>query len=261
MTVLARRPRVVTCTLFDGQRLRVVRHEIVGDELLRRGRIEPDLTRVLLEHLRPGMVVVDVGAQYGYFTVLSARRVWPSGTVVAFEPGRATVRLLQRNVAHLDSVQVEPVAVLDGPGTAQLKDFGAAHSAVNTVLAGARVPGPERDRLRAEVYDVPTVSLDAYARAHGLRPDVVKLDAEGAELAILVGMREVLRDAAPLVALETGDYEGMASPPTAATIDALEDAGYRALDVDGGLRPHRRQHRYGYGTLVFVPSGGLARIR
>jgi FkbM family methyltransferase len=248
----------VTRTLFDGQRLRVVRGEIVGDALRRDGIVERGLTRFLLRRLGPGSVFVDVGAHYGYFSVVVARRVWPSGSVVAFEPARGTVALLRRNTAHLDAVSVEQAAVGDHPGRASLRDHGPRRSSVNTVLAGARVPPAERRALRADVYDVPSVTLDGYAAAHGLRPDAVKLDAEGAELAVLRGMEGLLRDVRPVVALETGDYEGMASPPTSSCIDHLEARGYRAFDVDddGGLHPHRRRTTYGYGTLVFTAGGG-----
>ena len=87
---------------------------------------------------------------------------------------------------------------------------------------------------------------------HDLRPDIVKLDAEGAELAIIAGMERILRDVGPLVALETGDYDGMASPATSESIEALAAVGYRCFEYDGGLRPHRRQGRYGYGNLFFL---------
>ncbi|MGH9278887.1 MAG: FkbM family methyltransferase [Acidimicrobiales bacterium] len=249
--------RTVTCTLFDGQRLTVVRPEIVGDALCRDGRIEPALTRVLLDHLRPGDVFVDVGAQYGYFTVLAARAVGPTGRVVAFEPGRRTLPLLARNVAGRANVVVEPCAVHAGPGTAELHDFGPEYSALNTVLAGARVPAHERARLRAHTYPVPTVALDGYCATHDLHPDMVKIDAEGAETSILRGMARILREGAPLVAVEAGDYEGMASPPTAESIDLMEAMGYRCFDHDGrGMRPHERRRTYGYGNLFFLKDPG-----
>jgi hypothetical protein len=97
------------------------------------------------------------------------------------------------------------------------------------------------------------VSLDEYAVANNLRPDIVKLDAEGAELAILAGMRDLLQEARPIVALETGDYDGMAAPATAASIDVLEDAGYLCFEDAAAQKPHRRRATYGYGNLFFVP--------
>ena len=55
-------PREVTCRLFDGQHMAVVVPEIVANDLYLHGLIEPPLTQLLLDRLRPGMVFVDVGA-------------------------------------------------------------------------------------------------------------------------------------------------------------------------------------------------------
>jgi FkbM family methyltransferase len=246
-------PMEVTCQLFDGQRLRVVLPEIVGVDLYRHGLIEPPVTAMLLERLRPGMVFIDVGAHYGYFTLIANRLVQPTGRVVAFEPSTTAARLLRANVGHLPGVVVEQAAVQAKGGTAELKDFGPRHSALNTVLGAARVPARERRRLRARVYQVPAVSLDEYTAMHEIRPDIIKLDAEGAELSILTGMHELLRSAFPVLVLETGDYDGMASPATSASIDLLDGAGYRCFEYDGGFRPHRRRGAYGYGNLFFLP--------
>ena len=244
----------VTATMLDGQQIRVLVPETVGTDLVAHGQIEPDVTALLIDHLLPGMVFIDVGAHYGYFTLLASRLVAPGGAVVAFEPSRFTARLLRRNVSGVAGVVVEECAVLDGPGSVELNDFGASNSALNTVLADARVPEPERRDLTAQKYDVPSVSLDDYTGERGLRPNVVKLDAEGAELAILSGMERLLRDVRPLVVLETGDYAGMAAPPTAASLELLDDAGYDAFEyVGGALQAHRRRTTYGYDNLFFTP--------
>src|SRR5262249_22803481 len=247
-------PTEVTCHLFDGQQLRVALPELVAVDLYRHGLIEPPVTAMLLDRLRPGMVFFDVGAQYGYFTVLASRLGRPTSTVVAFEPSRSAARLLRETVSHLDRVVVEQVAVQAETGTAVLSDFGPRHSALNTVLDNARVPARERRRLSRSMYEVPAVSLDDYSAMHNLRPAIVKLVAEGAELVIVSGMCDVLRSASPLVVLETGDYEGMASPATSECIELLETMGYRPFEYDKGLRPHDRRESYGYGNLFFSPS-------
>ena len=155
--------------------------------------------------------------------------------------------------------QSEDVALGEEEGVVALRDYGPRHSALNTVLGGARVPPDERDRLRGQTYDVAVTSLDAYAERTGLVPDVVKLDAEGAELAILRGMAGLLATAAPKLVLETGDYDDMDSPATAASIELLEGHGYRAYeDVDGTLQPHRPRDRYAYGNLFFVKDAPRA---
>ena len=234
--------------------MRVLVPEIVGTALSRDGYIEAPLTEVLLERLRPGMVFVDVGAHYGYHTLVASRLVGPDGRVFAFEPARRAFELLQRNVVGLGNVEVVNAAVHSSCGAGDLHDFGPGHSALSTLFATARVPDEERRTLTATTYPVRCTTLDDHLGAAGVVPDVVKLDAEGSERAILEGMRGLLRHGRPLIALETGDYDGMASPETAASIDFLESFGYRPFEYAGGgaLRPHRRQARYGYDNLFFV---------
>jgi FkbM family methyltransferase len=245
----------VTATMFTGQRLRVALPEIVGTQIYLEGVIEPTVSRVMIEVLRPGMVCFDVGAQYGYHSLLAALLVGAEGSTVAFEPARRTARLLQRNCRGVSGTILEPLAVGAASGSIEFHDFGERHSAVNTTLPTARVPAAERATLRASRYDVRMTSIDEYVDATGLVPDFVKIDAEGSEHAIVCGMRRLLGRASPVLSVETGDYDGMDAPPTAATIRALADLGYQSFDYEGALRPHRPRPRYGYGNLFFAKVG------
>jgi FkbM family methyltransferase len=245
-------PTEVKCSLFTGQQIRVVIPEIVGTEIYRHGYIEADLTRVLIGNLRPGMVFVDVGAHYGYHSLIASKMVEPGGVVVALEPSRKTFDLLQRNVDGRGNVRAIQAAAGAGLATVSLHDYGSRHSALNTVLDGPRVPPAERRRLRGVSYLVHCVTLDQVLAAEALAPDIVKLDAEGSELSILRGMRRLLTECKPLIALETGDYSGMAGPRTAACIDFLEHIGYRCFEYADGLHPHRRRPTYDYGNLYFL---------
>jgi FkbM family methyltransferase len=248
-------PATVTCEIFTGQAMRVVLPEIVGTELWRRGYIEASLTRVLAETLRPGMTFVDVGAHYGYHSLVASLIVGPTGAVFALEPSRSVLPLLTANTGGAGNVTVDGVAASDRNGTAELRDFGRRHSALSTLFPTARVPPRERRRLQPQVYSVPCTTLDDHLAAAGAHGDFVKIDAEGSELDILRGMRRVLREDAPVVALETGDYDGMPSPDTASCIEFLEDLGYECFEYTGGLRPHRRRRRYGYDNLYFIRGG------
>ena len=64
------------------------------------GRYEPQETAILRELLKPGMTFVDVGANWGYFTLVGAHLVGPSGRVISLEPEPRLFRLLVSNVAR-----------------------------------------------------------------------------------------------------------------------------------------------------------------
>src|SRR5262245_356165 len=97
--------------MFTGQRVQVVLPEVVATQIYLYGCIEPSISHVMLEHLRPGMVCFDVGAQYGYHSLVASLLVGPSGSVVAFEPSRHAYGLLRQNLGPVQHAVAECCAV------------------------------------------------------------------------------------------------------------------------------------------------------
>lgn len=162
------------------------------------GLEEPLVQRALRAHLRPGQTFYDLGANVGFFTLLGARRVGPSGRVYAFEPLPEAAAQLRANVARNGFAHVEVVeaAASDRAGTATLL-VGAASQVAK--LEGA--PGPLG--VPARSVQVPVVALDALVESGAIAPpDFVKIDVEGAETAALRGMEQTLRRHRPGVLCE-----------------------------------------------------------
>ena len=116
---------------------------------------------------------------------------------------------------------------------------------------------------RAEVHEhrieVPAVTIDGFVARTGVKPDVLKIDAEGAELEILMGMERTLAEIRPTLTLEMGDIEGTSGMiPSRKAVDHLLARGYRAMEWSssrngGGLVEHRALEHYPYTNLIFVP--------
>jgi FkbM family methyltransferase len=163
------------------------------------GRYEPDNTIVLLSYLRPDSVVVDVGANLGFFTLQLARRL-RSGHVHAFEPHPSLGELLGRTV-HVngvrDRVTIHSFCLSDRDGPIKMY-FPQGH------LGGGRiVPGKtsESAQHRQEAFmDSERKTLDGVLPA-GTAVDLVKIDVEGHELSVLRGMRRVIDDSPHMVLL------------------------------------------------------------
>jgi FkbM family methyltransferase len=157
--------------------------------LLRHGpaAIEPGVRVVLRDHLKPGAVVVDAGANIGIHSIIMASAVGSKGRVVCFEPLPHLANALKRTL-HLngfgDRVWVQQSALSDATGEATL--YRAAHGPMSSLYA---LP----EGIEAEPILVRVVTLDE-CFAPGARVDFVKMDVEGAEPRVWRGMRRILEE-------------------------------------------------------------------
>ena len=156
----------------------------------RSGMYEPEVTQLFAHLLRAGMTVIDVGANIGYYTVICASLVGKGGRVYSFEPDPWMFGHLRSNVlaTGLNNVRLHQEAVADQTTHASfVRDrFGTeGHLAAPTGEAGEIV--------------VATRSIDSViAQDEWPIVDIIKVDAEGAELAVLNGMGGVSRRNADL---------------------------------------------------------------
>ena len=169
----------------------------VARALRNKGRYEKDWTAWMRANIGTGLNVVDVGANLGYYTVLLASLVGPTGRVTACEPDPGNAALLRRSVTEnqFAHVQVVEAAVTESDGRATLYQDPAWHGVHSLARENCVNAGDGR-------VDVATVSLDSLMR-HGIADvDFVKIDAQGAESAIMRGARLLLRQAHARVLME-----------------------------------------------------------
>jgi FkbM family methyltransferase len=147
---------------------------------------EADLIRLLDAHVKPGMTVVDVGANVGFLTVVLAQLVGDEGHVHAFEPLPETLEILRANVwrHRAANVTVHPQAVSDRDGTVHVAPDPKGRSGAALAEHG---------------FEVQAVTLDGALA--GARVDVLKVDVEGAEPLVLAGAQRVLAASPDLLAV------------------------------------------------------------
>lgn len=164
------------------------------------GMYEPHVTRLIGEILQPGDVFYDVGANAGYFTLVAAHGVGPQGQVIAFEPVPFNAQVIQKQIAlnRLEGIcRVEAAAISSQAGSVSLviPDRNA-----NAHLSNVIAPHLDAGGARVEVK---TITLDQYV-AGTIRPRLVKMDVEGAELMALQGAGELLSSPnAPVLLVST----------------------------------------------------------
>lgn len=165
-----------------------------------RGVFEPSETRFVESVVKAGDVVVDIGANIGYFTMVTAHRVGPSGHIYAFEPVDSNFDLLTRSVRENrfeQWVTAERAAISDVAGDQMLvlgKD--RANSGGGHLVASGDTGGDNPHDL----IHIKTVVLDDYPLKRPVR--FVKIDVEGAELLALRGAARVLAEDRPTILSE-----------------------------------------------------------
>ncbi|MBF2009304.1 MAG: FkbM family methyltransferase [Chlorogloeopsis fritschii C42_A2020_084] len=148
--------------------------------------------------IKPGMTVIDVGANVGVYTFSAALKVGSQGRVLAVEPFSGCVRCLQETcrINQLPWVKVCAGAASDRNGTIKL----LLHSAneLNQVIAGEAIDMP-----LGSFEEVPCFTLDSLIEQENIeKVDFLKIDAEGHEMAVLAGSQKLIAQFAPVILYE-----------------------------------------------------------
>jgi FkbM family methyltransferase len=182
------------------------------------GTWEPEVLHAVMVTLKPGMTVIDVGAHIGYYALLFAKCVGPSGRVVAFEPLPVNFELLKKNIQLNGLTYVE---------TFSQAVFSRNEEIILTVPddlphSGDASVYPARGTKQ---FRVPAIALDAFCDSAGFRPDILKLDVEGAEYDVLIGAERTIDRYRPKLLIELHHFDGnLAAHPVP---DLLAGWGYR----------------------------------
>lgn len=213
--------------------------------------------RLLSQLIQSGWIALDIGAHYGLYTLLIARKVSPDGLVIAFEP---SPRELKQLLMHLwinrcHNVQVEAFALGDTEGEAEffLYDITSRNSL-----------RPQPWTLSQRIK-VPVITLDTFLELQGIkRVDFIKMDTEGAELSILQGMQRLLeRRPRPIIVSELSDSVTEAwGYPAKAIYEFLAERGFHwfSINLQGTLFPCPVKSEF-KENLVAVPKERLPEIQ
>lgn len=189
-------------------------------------RVDPDYRHLawnaeeyaaLKQYAREGAIMLDIGANVGAYTLLFAGWAGETGHVFAFEPAAASRAGLQRHLSlngMSARVTVRPEAIGDRTGPVPFIDAGTHGD--NRVVPAAT----------GQTTQVPSVSIDEFCEAHGLAPDVIKIDIEGAELAALRGARRTIARRGPALALFVELHPAI-WPSVGVTLADIKDELYR----------------------------------
>jgi FkbM family methyltransferase len=185
--------------------------------------------------LQPGMTYFDVGANIGFYSIFAAKRVGPSGHVVAFEPQQDTFQRMLENISlnNLHNIQPYNIAIANKTGILSLHRLDDSSKSFTS----------ESDATSDSSDTVESTTLDHLFHQNKIaKPDYVKIDVEGFELNVLLGMKEILQN----------------SPPTIIQLE-LYEAFLMRNDASIGL-VESLARQYGYGFYLLDPLQNKLRV-
>lgn len=184
---------------------------------------EPDLFRFLKQNLRAGDTFWDCGAHFGLFSVVASRLVGPTGLVLAFEPAPSVREVLAKVVSmnKVFNVIVRPEALSDRTGQTVFYATDSEASNANSLIKQAR---------HSRGITIHTSTIDDIASKLSVRADLMKIDVEGAEFALLKGARGVIEAYKPILFLSLHPEAIANSGATLGEVfDLLEEFRYRVM--------------------------------
>ena len=172
------------------------------DEALRRVYIDSQdsLSRALHQFLTKGDVFLDIGANIGLYSLIAASKVFPEGTVYAFEPDPINFRFLKRNVELNkcgDVISSQQIALGEEANPSGVTFYVSPISGGGGEESSLIASGPN-----THAVTVPLDTLDNFCFQQKISPRFIKIDTEGAELPIIHGGAEIIKSTRPILAVE-----------------------------------------------------------
>lgn len=160
--------------------------------------------RYLVRNLHKGQSFLDIGAHYGFFTMLASDLVGKKGRVYAFEPSRKTYHILSRNFEkneHGNTILFHE-AVSDRTEEISFYEFPNLYSEYNSTDAEQFSKETWFADYQPEKVAVQARTIDAITKADDFHPDFIKIDAEGAEYKVIKGAVAYLEQYSPQLIME-----------------------------------------------------------
>lgn len=154
------------------------------------GKYEPYETQLILRQVKAGDVVVDVGANIGYYTLLLANKVGKTGKVYAFEPDIINFEILVKNIKENNLENVVAINAAAGSKEGKLE----LHKSEDN-LGDHKLYGDDK-----EIEEVKTIKLDDYLK--NIKINLMKIDTQGWEPEVIGGVKKIIKRDEPIIFME-----------------------------------------------------------
>jgi len=189
------------------------------------------LARFLINQLDIGDTFIDVGAHYGYFSLLGSKLVGDSGKIFSFEASPVTYAILQKNCNNINNITGYNLAVSDSKEHLKFYEFPNLYSEYNSLDVEQFKDEKWFSEYKPKEVEVESIMLDDFFIDKKINPKVIKIDVEGAELKVIKGFKKNLLENTPLVVIEyLSDERGNIAHVEAEKL--LESLGFQSHIID-----------------------------
>jgi len=206
----------------------------ISRTLLLFGKREEEHKIILENVLRPGMNILDIGANIGYYALMEHRNIGGKGQIIAVEPSPENVELLKKNLALNDcrNVLVLEAGVSNEKGRRNLymSELSNLHSFHDNLVK-------EKDNYNSRSINVEMIAIQEINFA-GNPPDLIRMDVEGHEVEILSGILEVAKasDKGPMILFETHHNKYNSEHDISVPLKGLFEMGYHGRYIGSSSR-------------------------
>lgn len=199
----------------------------------------------LSEQLKQGRVFFDIGAHHGWVSMWTLPLVGEEGKVYAFEPSPANLSVLEwhRKRNKFSQWVIVPKAVSNVNAEEEFFLVDTGDSPMNSLTSG--VPGmPLMHGRDIRKISIQSITLDTFCSEVNLRPSLVKIDVEGAELLVLRGATRLLSESNPTLILAVHPYWLPKGQSTRQIFEILTGYGYTIYDSNGCVVEYLQSGEY-----------------
>lgn len=209
------------------------------DIFLTGGKTHPSeikLARWMINNIHQGDRVIDIGAHYGYFSLLGAVLTGATGKILAIEASPSTYPVLQENIASHPQIESFQLALSNAKGYIHFYQFPTLYSEYNGLDIEAHRNSSWFKRFPPQVVEVKTTTLDRVVNYTQWGPQFIKMDVEGAEELVVLGGQETIARFKPIIVMEYLAGKGADSSYKRA-VEMMEKAGYKTCILQNNGNP------------------------
>ncbi len=168
------------------------------------GKDEIYVTDYIINNLKKGDIFIDIGANVGFFSLLSSKIIGETGRVYSFEPYVYIYEILKQNTAPYKNIDIYNEAILNTSGTTLMTVFPNKNHFYNTLVDRKDLVDNFIDLKNSpfKEIEVHTTNLDDFCEKNKISPKIIKIDTEGSDIDILMGLEKTIKHCKPTLLFE-----------------------------------------------------------